>query len=141
MATAKRTIEINASREKLFGIIVDYERYPDFLTHMKSARIVYSSKKEKTVEFTLNLIKTIHYTLRLKEEKNFVLSWSLQKGEWMKVNSGGWKLEEISENKTKATYFIELGFGPLVPKKISQMLSEIQLPQTLEAFKKRAEEA
>jgi ribosome-associated toxin RatA of RatAB toxin-antitoxin module len=139
MAIAERKIEIGASREKLFQIIVDYERYPEFLSHMESAKVLSNNGNETTVEFTLNLIKKIRYTLRLKEDKNFGLSWNLLKGEFMKVNSGGWKLKSLAKNKTEATYFIELGFGLLVPKKISQMLADVQLPQTLEAFKARAE--
>ena len=57
----------------------------------------------------------------------------------MKSNEGSWKLEKISDDKTKAIYTVEVGFGWLVPKQIAEQLTKVNLPQTLAAFKERAE--
>ncbi|MFH1727381.1 MAG: SRPBCC family protein [Pseudomonadota bacterium] len=139
MGKAKKKETINVSMEKLFNIIIDYEKYSEFVPFVDKVVIEKSQKNKKVVTFSLNLIKKINYTLELTEKPNYKVSWTLVKGDLMKLNNGGWDLKEISKDKCEATYSIELNFGLLVPKKISEMLASKNLPETLEAFKNRAE--
>lgn len=139
MAGATRSIVINAPIEKIFGVITDYEKYPEFLPEVKKIRL--SNRKDNTVDvqYEAEIVKTIKYTLRLKEEKPNKVSWSFIDGEFMKDNKGGWVLEDLGGGKVKATYNIEVTVGMLVPKTIITALVDTQLPKTLEAFKARAE--
>ena len=61
------------------------------------------------------------------------------KGEVMRDNRGSWTLEPLPDGKTRATYTIEVGVGPLVPRSIVNALVDQSLPKMLEAFKKRSE--
>lgn len=139
MAGASKSIDINASIEKVFGIIVDYEKYPEFLDEQTGAKVLSRNGNVVDCEFKLKVIKEITYTLRLTETKPTALKWSMLKGEMMKSNDGGWQLESLGDNKTRATYSADIGLGMLVPKTVANMLIEQTLPKTLEAFKKRAE--
>jgi hypothetical protein len=62
----------------------------------------------------------------------------------MKVSNGSWELAAEGD-KTRATYSVEIQISrpPLVPQalvdRVSDELTRIQLPKTLEAFKARAE--
>ena len=62
----------------------------------------------------------------------------------MKVSSGSWELSP-ADGGTRAVYTVEIQISrpPLVPKaimdRVSDELTRVQLPRTLEAFKARAE--
>jgi ribosome-associated toxin RatA of RatAB toxin-antitoxin module len=141
MAGATRSIVISAAMEKIFGIITDYERYPEFLPEVKRIRTANRRGNEVDVLYEADIVKTIKYTLRLKEEKPNKVSWSFIEGEFMKDNKGGWLLEDAGNGQIKATYNIDVALGALVPKTLVTALIDTQLPKMLEAFKKRAESA
>ncbi len=141
MAGATRSIVISAPMEKVFSIITDYERYPEFLGEVKRIRTANRRGNEVDVLYEADIVKTIKYTLRLKEEKPDKVSWSFIEGEFMKDNKGGWLLEDVGNGQTKATYNIDVALGALVPKTLVTALIDTQLPKMLEAFKKRAESA
>jgi ribosome-associated toxin RatA of RatAB toxin-antitoxin module len=140
MAGATRTIVINAPVEKVFDVVTNYERYPDFLPEVKEVRASNRKGSEVDLQYKVDLVvKTIRYTIHVKEERPSRMSWTFIDGEVMKDNKGGWVLESAGEGKTKATYNVEVTVGPLVPKSILNTLVDSSLPKMLEAFKKRAE--
>lgn len=139
MAGASRSIVINAPPEKLFDIITQYEKYPEFLSEVKKIRVLERKDNTVKVQYEVDVIKTIHYTILVKEERPQRMSWTFVEGEVMKDNKGSWVLEPDGQGRTKATYTVELALGPLVPKAIVNGLAEKSLPGMLEAFKRRAE--
>lgn len=141
MAGAQRTITINATVEKCWSVISDYERYPEFLPEVKKIRTFNRRGAEVDVQYEAEVVKVIKYTVHMKEEGPKKLSWSFIDGEFMKDNKGGWVLEDAGEGKTRATYNIAVEVGMLVPKTIINALVDTQLPKLLENFKKRIETA
>ena len=139
MPGTTRSIIINAPMEKVFDIIVDYEKYREFVDEVKDVRTSGRQGNEVNVHYTVNVVKTIRYTIRAREERPTRMSWSFVDGEFMKDNKGSWVLEPAGEGKTKATYTAEMALGALVPKSIVNALVEGSLPKMLEAFKRRAE--
>lgn len=139
MAGAQRTITINATVEKCWSVISDYERYPEFLPEVKKIRTLNRRGAEVDVQYEAEVVKVIKYTVHMKEEGPKKLSWSFIDGEFMKDNKGGWVLEDAGNGTTKATYNIAVEVGMLVPKTIVNALVDTQLPRLLENFKKRIE--
>jgi coenzyme Q-binding protein COQ10 len=139
MAGATRSITINAPREQVFDVIADVERYPDFLPEVKSIKVSNKRGAESDVHYVAEVVKTIKYTVHLKEERPNKVSWTFVDGEFMKDNKGSWELEDLGNGTTKATYNIEVTLGALVPKTIVNALVDTSLPKLLENFKKRAE--
>lgn len=138
MPGASRSILIDAPIETVFGIITDYEKYPEFLSEVKAIRVSERREGEALVQYEVSVLKTIRYTLKLTEEKPRRVSWSLVEGELMRENRGSWLLEPQGK-QTRATYSIEMTLGPLVPKAMVNALVDSSLPKMLESFKKRAE--
>ncbi|MBN8555353.1 MAG: SRPBCC family protein [Deltaproteobacteria bacterium] len=134
----EREILINAPIDKVFKVIRDFESYPEFLSTTHSAKEK-KLKNKIVVDFSVEVIKSIHYSLEFKVTEPTEVSWTFLKGDLMKKNSGSWELEAVSDKKTKALYKIDIDFGWMVPKMIIDQVTKTQLPQTLEAFKKRAE--
>lgn len=130
--------------EKVYGVIVDYARYPEFVPGIKACRPI-AVGGERHVEYELDLgIKTIRYTLRMEEVRPTRVSWTLVRSDWMKASTGSWDLAPEGEG-TRARYTVEVLVAkpPLVPQslvdRISEEMTRVSLPRTLEAFRKRAE--
>ncbi|NVJ20563.1 SRPBCC family protein [Myxococcus sp. AM011] len=139
MPGATRTIVINAPIEKVFDVITQYERYPEFLSEVKEIRTENRKGNTVDVHYKVDVMKTVNYSIRVVEERPRRMAWSFIKGEVMKDNKGSWLLEPEGEGKTRATYNVEMALGLLVPKAVVNALVDTSLPKMLEAFKRRAE--
>jgi len=144
MPRTEEQILIDAPIERVFAVIADYERYPEFVPGIRACR-VRDGNGQKHVEYELDLgVKRIRYVLRMAERRPTNVSWSLVSGEMMKISNGSWELADEG-GKTRALYTVEIQIArpPLVPQmivdRVSDELTRIQLPKTLEAFKARAE--
>jgi coenzyme Q-binding protein COQ10 len=144
MAEVRKEILVDAPLERFYDLVVDYERYPQFVPGVRACR-VRSAGGEKHVEYELDLgVKRIRYVLRMVEQRPARVAWSLVSGDMMKVSNGSWDLADEG-GRTRAVYAVEIQIArpPLVPQaivdRVSDELTRIQLPRTLEAFKARAE--
>jgi len=131
--------------EEFWAVVADYEAYSSFVPSVKRTRVVRTEKGVKDVEYEVDLgVKTIKYTLRHLEHAPTKMTWSLVKGEMMKVSNGAWELSNHA-GKTLARYTVEVQVQkpPLVPQsimdRVSDELTKVQLPRTLDAFKAKAE--
>jgi coenzyme Q-binding protein COQ10 len=139
MAKAERSIVIHAPPEKVFAVITDYEKYPEFLPEVKKVKVEFGSGNVKEVTYTVDIkAKVITYTLKHSARPPDELAWTMVRGEMMKGNDGAWILKTVPEG-TEATYKIDLKLGALVPSMVERMLAEQSLPGLLANFKKRIE--
>jgi ribosome-associated toxin RatA of RatAB toxin-antitoxin module len=141
MAQASKTVTVNVPPEKLFEVIADYEKYPEFLPEVKKVKVEGGQGAIKEVTYTVDIkAKVINYTLKHTAERPAKLSWTMVKGEMMKGNDGAWTLKPgQTAGTTEATYSIDLKLSSLVPSFIEKALAEQQLPGLLANFKARAE--
>ena len=140
MPETTQSIEVDVSPAKLFKIIVDFEKYPEFVTGISAVKTLKESEKNPQVQFDIRIIKKISYLLDFAIVKNKTVEWWLAKKGFFKVNNGKWILTPLDKGKrTKASYVVELEMG-LVPSSILKTLNEVNMPKMLGEFKKRAEE-
>src|SRR4051812_42686146 len=139
MPGASRSIVINAPPEKVFDAVAAYEKYPEFMKEVKEVKTANRKGNQVDVQYKVDLMKTIKYSLRMTEERPSRVSWTFIEGEFMKDNKGSWVLEPSGEGQTKATYSIEMALGPLIPKTIVNPMVENQPPKMLEDMKRRVE--
>ncbi len=141
MAQASKSVNVNVPPEKLFDVIADYEKYPEFLPEVKKVKVDAGQGSIKEVTYTVDIkAKVINYTLKHTAERPTKLSWTMIKGEMMKGNDGTWVLKPGAQpGTTDATYTIDLKLSSLVPGFIEKALAEQSLPGLLANFKSRAE--
>jgi len=144
MAVVTKQVLVDVPLERFYDVVVDYERYPEFVPGMRRCR-VRTGGGEKHVEYELDLgIRKIKYVLRHEEQRPRRVSWSLVSGDMLKRSNGSWDLAD-EKGKTRAVYSVEIQIArpPLVPQalvdRVSDELTRVQLPKTIEAFKARAE--
>lgn len=139
-ARSKEVIEINVARENFRSILSDYEAYPEFLDELQKVTILSHSGATYRVQYFVSILgREISYILDLTHVPPNRVEWTLVKGDFMKKNVGSWTLDELGENRIRATYEIEMGFPMLVPGAVVAQLQKTGLPKMLQSFKARAE--
>jgi len=139
MPGASQTIEVDVSPDTLFDVIVDYAKYPEFLDSVGTVSVLNSSDASALVKYEVEVIKKVHYTLKMSHQRPNKVTWSLDSSNVMKRSEGSWELTELPGGRTRATYTIDVKPKGLVPGPIVKALTSRTLPATLDAFKKRAE--
>jgi coenzyme Q-binding protein COQ10 len=137
MPVATHSAVINATMEQVMAVITDFESYPSFLPEMEQAKILKSEDGCWEVEFRIQIIRRLSYTLRLVKEGPGLLTWVLIDGAF-KTNKGSWSLES-TEDGTRAVYQIDLQIGHFVPSSIVRSLVGRTLPETVSRFKDETE--
>jgi ribosome-associated toxin RatA of RatAB toxin-antitoxin module len=146
MAAVSKEIVFERPAEQVFEVLADYARYPEFVPGIKGCRIL-PGKGDRHVEYELDLgLKRIKYVLRHVEARPTRITWTLVSGDMMKVSNGEWALTaEGGSTRARYTVDIQISKPPLIPQsvidRVSDELTRVQLPKTLEAFKARVERA
>lgn len=139
MPEATRAVTVNAPRDHLMQVILDFASYPSFIPEMTSATVLSREDRVYHVAFELMVIRPLCYTLALTAESPGTLSWSLEESKMMTYNEGSWSLAAIDAHSCEATYMIDVRLGRFVPAVITSRLKSYSLPQTLARFKQQAE--
>ena len=138
MAVGEMTIDIAAPPEAVLPVLTDYEKYPDILQNMESAEVLHRTAEYVDAQFTLNLVRRVTYTLRLRETAPDGLSWSLIEGPFLS-NDGTWTLTRLPDGSTRARYRVEVRVAVFVPRRLADKLVTHSLPAIVTAFKEEAE--
>lgn len=138
--SASRSTTIAVPVEFFWGLITDYERYPEMLDEIRSARVLSRQGNETVVAFTARvMLKSFNYTVRLVEERPHRLSWTLVDSDTLSYNTGGWVLEALGPDATRAHYSAELRAKIWLPKTFLNAVTNLSLPTMLRHWSRYAE--
>ena len=76
----------------------------------------------------------------MSEEPNSSLISSLLSGDIFKVSNGHWKLKDLGDGRTEATYWVEANFKVFVPSPIAKKLVKSNLPNMMKSYHQRISE-
>ncbi len=138
MAQATRTETVDVDINKLYDIIVDYAKYPDFVDGVSSIKVLSQDENKAKVEYAINLIKSFKYTIVTTQKRPTSVSWVLESGDIFKTNNGSWELKDLGNGKTEVTYSLEVDLKMFAPGAILKGLTEKNLPIMMNSFFKRA---
>ena len=126
MAIIKRTIQVEASAERLFEVVSDIEGYPSFLTWCDSSEILSIKDRLVTASLTINILgfKSTITTLN-KSYRPTKIEMSLQEGPF-KSFKGTWLFDELALEKTKVSYTMEY--------QIANPITHLMVKQKLASF-------
>ena len=93
MPRVEHQVVIHAPTERVFGVIVDYQRYPEFLPELKAVTVLSREDGVALVHFEVELIMRVHYTLRLVEDAPLSVQWTLADSKVLASNTGNWTLQ------------------------------------------------
>ena len=138
MPRVERSIEVAAPLSRVLEVILDFERYPEFVPFMERAEVLSVDGERRRVRFTLNLVARISYTLDLMPRNGSGLEWTLVDGPFVR-NDGSWHLEDLNQGRTRATYTADVELKGFLPGFVERRLVAESLPATLRAFRDRAQ--
>lgn len=138
MAQAKRTEIVDVEINKLYDVIVNYAKYPDFVDGVSSIKVLSQNETSAKVEYEINLIKSFKYIINTTQKKPTNVSWALESGDIFKKNDGSWTLKDLGNGKTEVTYALEVDLKMFAPGAILKGLTEKNLPIMMNSFFKRA---
>ena len=140
MPQASRSLVIDVRPEQMLSVILDFDRYPDFLPEVKSIAVSNRTATGADVAYEVELLKRLRYTLHMTMD-GLSVRWKFVKGDLFKKNEGSWLLRAEPDGRTHATYTLEVAIGGLIPipSAVTDKLAEGSLPGMLAQFKKRAE--
>lgn len=139
MPNARLSIDINAPADVIFGIVTDFAHYPEIFPEVQRIDVEQQSKTKARAVFHVNIVKRFKYTLGFTFKAPSRVGWAMLEGEFLRKNTGTWEIAPLNKKTTHVTYALELGFPPLVPAMVTQLLVESTLPGMLGRLKKKAE--
>lgn len=135
------TVEVfDCSVEDFYKIISDYESYSSFLDDVKACEVIREEGQYKYVEYTISIIKTFKYVLKMDESQApHKVTWEFVEGDLFKSSSGSWVLQEEA-GKTRAEYNLEAKFGVFVPGPVTKAVLSVNLPNMMSSYQQRVAE-
>lgn len=134
----KSVFQIDAPRDRLFGIIADFNRWSEWFPGCKEARIVSDKGNSKQVELTLASVKTITMGLEFDLTPTQLINFRKYMGKDVKEYAGSFRLMNASDGAgTVVVGEMEMDAGAMVPKFMVGRIMEKSLAQTAAALKAR----
>ena len=130
--------DLNYSDKQMFDLIIDVEKYPEFLPWCKSTNIYDKDNNifYSDMEIGFNLIKE-KFTSRVTTLSTKRIHSEAISGPFNKMNNT-WEIENISHNKCKITLNIEFDFKSFLLRNLMGKLFEVSAIKMIDAFENRA---
>ena len=141
MKSSKKVIVINHPAEDLYNIVLDVEKYPEFIPWCKELII----KKKNKNELEADMI--ISYKFFLKKKFTSKVKFDSVK---LKINTSyidgplkdlktEWQFDKIYKNKTKVIFKINFEFEKSLHQNLAEILFNLIENKMIESFKKRSD--
>ena len=109
MLEGSRTVEIDAPLERVREIAIDVENAPAWQGSLKSVEVLERDDEGRaSLVETVNdaKVKSVKVRLRFSLPNETDVEWVQEKGD-LKALRGGWRLEDLGGDRTRATYWLE----------------------------------
>jgi carbon monoxide dehydrogenase subunit G len=114
--TGSSTAEIDAPLERVWALVADVERAPDWQGGLKEMSVLERDGEGRAVLCESQSdarVRTIKSIVRFTYDDPDRLSWRQEKGELKSVD-GSWDLADLGDGRTRATYSIEVDLGRML---------------------------
>lgn len=143
MPKSSTSFETFVSPAELRAIVVDLEKYPEFLPEVKKVAVKERSESALLATFHVEIkaggleIKT-EYTVRYTLSPNEI-TWALVESPTLTKNEGSWRFEETADGETKAHYEAEVVTSLPIAPELQKLVADQELPRMAQRFRDRAE--
>ena len=140
MKTSKQEVIINHSAKSIYEIVLDIEKYPEFIPWCSSVIICKKTKKNIIADLLVNykfFQKTFTSDVRF-DSNNLIINVIYIKGP-LKNLRNQWRFEKVESNKTKVHFIIKFEFNNIIYQKITELFFDLIENKMIHSFKKRAD--
>ena len=142
MKSSRQEIIINHRAEDLYKIVLDIEKYPEYIPWCKNIII----RKRFNNEMLADMIVSYRYflsqtfTSHVKFDRNkLLINTNYIKGP-LKDLTTDWLFKKLEIRKTKIIFIIRFEFQRLVHQKMAELFFGLIENKMIDSFKKRADE-
>lgn len=134
-----KSIEIEASVERILEVVTDVEAYPEWMSAFRRAELLERDNEGRPARASFEVdatIKTVHYVLEYDYPEDGI-SWRSIDGN-VKEIAGSYSLERLGD-RTRVTYRYSIDPGFPVPGFLRRQGIKMMVSSALGDLKKRAE--
>jgi len=142
MRSSKQEIIINHRAKDLYKIVLDIEKYPEYIPWCKKIIIRTRSKNEMLADMIVKYRYLLSQTFTshvIFDSNKLLINTNYIKGP-LKDLSTEWLFKKLEINKTKVIFIIKFEFQRLLHQKIAELLFGLIENKMIDSFKKRAGE-
>src|ERR671917_2003321 len=128
-----QSAEIDATPERCFAVLTDYERLPEWQGAVKAARVLERDEQGRgsVVEYEVDArVKTVRYRLRQGYDAPRRLASEYLGGDFRDF-SGEWRLEPVGRARTRAELDLRIDPGRLVPGLLRGIIADAVMRRAL----------
>ena len=140
MKESNKSIEFNYNAKELFDIVLDVEKYPDYIPWCKKINILKKNKNSIKANMIVNykLLPTQQFiSIVTYDVKNLLIKTQYIEGPLKNLDTI-WKFVKIEKNKTIVNFNIKFEFKNFFHQKISEVFYSLVENKMMESFEKRA---
>ncbi|MDX6583229.1 MAG: hypothetical protein QOI10_2413 [Solirubrobacterales bacterium] len=134
--SGRASAEIEAPIEEVFAVAADVEGSPRWQPEIKLAECVERDDDGHQILVrteTDGKVRTLNSTLRFGYDDPAAISWEQTEGDLKSVR-GSWEFEALGEDRTKATYWMEVDLGRMLGMLIRGPLVGVLRGQLVESM-------
>ena len=140
MKESNKSIEFNYNAKELFDIVLDIEKYPDYIPWCKKINILKKNKNSIKANMIVNykLLPTQQFiSIVTYDVKNLLIKTQYIEGPLKNLDTI-WKFVKIEKNKTIVNFNIKFEFKNFFHQKISEVFYSLVENKMMESFEKRS---
>ena len=140
MKTSKQEVIIHHSAKNLYEIVLDIEKYPEFIPWCSAVLIRSKTKKNIIADLIVQynfFQKTFTSDVRF-DSNNLIIDVIYIEGPLKNLHNQ-WKFEKINDKMTKVLFEIKFEFKSIIYQKITEFFFDLIKNKMILSFKKRAD--
>lgn len=140
MPTISRSALVPFSADKMYGLVADIRRYPEFLKWCCGAEVITESETEVVASVSIDFKGiTKSFTTCNRMHPHHMIEMSLVEGPFSDL-SGTWRFAALEKNASKIEFDMVFNFNnPVVARLVGPVFTHIANHQ-VEAFTRRAQD-
>ena len=142
MKSSQQEVILNHKAKDLYKIVLDIEKYPEFIPWCKKIIIKSKSKEEILADMIVSYKNFLTHTFTSHvffDSNKLLINTSYIKGPLKDLNTE-WYFEKLEENRTKVFFSIKFEFQQFLHQKLSEIFFNLIENRMIDSFKKRADE-
>ena len=140
MKQSTREIEIEHNATDLFNIVLDIEKYPEYIPWCSKIQIINKTKNEIKAEMIVNykLFSSQIFTSNVFfNNKDLIIKTKYIDGPLKDLDTT-WKFISLKKKKTKIIFMVEFEFKKYIHQKLAEFFFPLIENKMIDSFVKRA---
>ena len=136
--TVEKDVLFKSDLETVHRVILDTERYPNFIQSIVSAKVIHKQSDESEVSFKAKVaFFSFEYSIKTTKVSTSHITFQQHKG-FFSLLHGEWRLKEMN-GMVEGHYIVHVTLPPFVSGRIVKKAIQLYFPNMLNDFKSEIE--